>query len=96
MNAVLLLLLACAHEPDPVAGAEKYDVFCSSCHGADGTAGVQVDGVAATDLGASVPTLADDVLVSVIQDGSGTMPPQQLDDDETADVIAYLREIFGG
>lgn len=91
----LVLLLACAHDPDPVAGADHYDLFCSSCHGADGTAGVQVDGVAATDL-AVVPSLDDDTLTTVIQDGYLAMPAQQLDDDETADVIAYLRETFPG
>ena len=90
-----LLLSACAHDPDPAAGAEKYDLFCSSCHGADGTAGVQVDGVAATDL-AVTASLDDATLATVIQDGYLAMPPQQLDDDETADVIAYLRETFGG
>lgn len=92
---MLLLLFACSHEPDPEAGADKYDLFCSSCHGADGSAGVQVDGVAARDLAVAVPTLDDDTLARVIQTGSGAMPAQQLDDDETADVIAWLRETFG-
>ncbi|MSP55493.1 MAG: cytochrome c [Myxococcales bacterium] len=91
---MLLLLAACAHQPDPVTGAQKYDLFCSSCHGADGTAGVQVDGVAATDLATSVGTLTDEVLTSVMVDGVGTMPPQRLDDDEAADVVAYLRLAF--
>ena len=68
---MLLLLVACAHAPDPVAGADKYDIFCSSCHGADGTAGVQVDGVPATDL-AVVPSL--DTLVSK---SSSPIPPAQ-------------------
>lgn len=90
----LLLLGACAHEPDAEAGAEKYGVFCESCHGADGTAGVQVDGVAAADLNATVPDLDDSALAGVIQQGTGAMPAQQLDDDETADVIAYLRAEF--
>ncbi len=93
---MLLFLAACAHEPDPAAGADKYDLFCSSCHGADGTAGVQVDGIAATDLSTVVPTLSDNTLTTVIQDGYLKMPKQDLDDDETADVIAYLRETFGG
>lgn len=91
---MLLALLACAHVPDPAAGSDKYDLFCSSCHGADGTAGVQVDGVPATDLTQSVPGLSDDELASTIQQGFGAMPVQQLDDNETADVIAYLRETF--
>ena len=56
---------------------------------------MQVDGVPATDLAAVVPDLSDETLRTVIQDGYQAMPAQLLDDDETADVIAYLHEAFG-
>jgi cytochrome c551 len=91
---MLLLLLACSHTPDADAGAEVYDRTCSSCHGADGADGVQVNGVPAAILADVVPGMSDDELTSVIQDGSGEMPAQGLDDDETADCIAWLRQTF--
>ena len=69
---------------------------CASCHGADGAAGVQVSGVAATDLARVIPSLSDSTLLSVMQDGSGAMPPQRLDDADAADLVAYLRQAFGG
>ena len=87
-------LLACA--PDPEAGEGRYDLFCSSCHGSDGAAGVQVEGVAATDLAGVVPDRSDAALQTLIQEGIGAMPPQQIDDADTADLIAYLRVAFGG
>jgi hypothetical protein len=31
-----------------------------------------------------------------MQNGFGAMPPQGLDDDDAADVLAYLRQEFGG
>lgn len=96
MFGLLFGLSACLHEPDATAGAEKYAVFCASCHGEDGAAGVQVDGVEATDLGEVVPTLDDETLQAAIQDGYGAMPSQRLTNNETADVIAWLREVFGG
>jgi mono/diheme cytochrome c family protein len=91
---MVLLVLACA--ADPVAGEERYTLFCASCHGADGAAGVQVSGVAATDLARVIPSLSDSTLLSVMQDGSGAMPPQRLDDADAADLVAYLRQAFGG
>ena len=93
-RVLLLLLLACA--PDPVAGEERYGLFCTSCHGADGAAGVQVNGVAATDLRSVLPALDEATLAAIVQEGSGAMPAQRLDDADTADLIAYLRERFGG
>lgn len=91
---MLLLLLAC--DPDPAAGEERYALFCASCHGADGAAGVQVEGVPAADLRVAVPLLDDAALAALIQDGIGAMPAQDIDDADTADLIAYLREQFDG
>lgn len=96
-NAFILLvaLVGCAVEGDVGAGSEHYDRTCASCHGPDGTAGVQVNGVAASDLTKLTPSLSDRALTTVIQDGKGEMPAQGLDDEETADCLAYLRESFG-
>lgn len=93
---MLLFLLACAHTPDPANGAEIYALACESCHGADGGAGVQVGGVPAADLVTVVPTLDDETLRGVIEDGSGEMPAVTLDPDDTTDCVAYVRDTFGG
>lgn len=89
-----LLLTACPHTPDPVAGEAVYRRTCVSCHGDDGAAGVQVDGVAASDLATVVPTLDDDTLDVVVVDGIGAMPAQNLDPIDAADCVAWLREAF--
>jgi mono/diheme cytochrome c family protein len=89
----VLTLWACDH--DPVAqGAELYDRTCVNCHGADGTLGVQVNGVAASDLTVVVPALSDEALATVIAAGAGEMPAQDLHGREIDDVIAYLRATF--
>jgi mono/diheme cytochrome c family protein len=88
------LLSACDH--DPVAeGEEVYERTCENCHGADGTAGVQVDGVAAADLTVVIPAFSDGDLETVITEGSGAMPAQDLEGREVDDVITYLRATFG-
>lgn len=91
---MLSLLLACASEVtgDPVAGAELYAANCSSCHGDDGKLGTG----GAADLTVTVPSRSADELTEVIQSGYEDMAPVALDDEETGDVVAYLRETFGG
>jgi cytochrome c551 len=95
---ILVWLAACAgggsdfSSGDAAAGADVYASTCQSCHGEDGTAGVG----GASDLNVEVPEKSDDELAEIIQNGVGDMPAQNLDDTETADVIAYLRETFGG
>lgn len=97
---LMLSLVACGtpdySDGDPTAGADVYAAACQSCHGPDGDAGVQVDGVAAADLRAVTDEQSDDELANAILDGAGTMPAQLLTRTETADCIAYLREAFGG
>lgn len=94
---VLLLAIGCGGEKgDAVAGADVYGVACVSCHGPDGDLGVETNGVAASDLNEEVPESSDAELADVIQNGEGEMAATGLDDTETADVIAYLRETFGG
>lgn len=97
MTLLWMALLGCAgDEPagDPVAGEAVYASACSGCHGDDGMLGVETGGVAAADLSTTVPALSDEALADVIQNGTGEMIATGLDDTETADVIAYLRETF--
>jgi cytochrome c551 len=80
---------------DPIAeGAEVYSRTCENCHGEDGTARVQLNGVAASDLTEVLPLLSNDALHEVIANGVGEMPRQDLSDREIDDVIAYLRDTF--
>jgi mono/diheme cytochrome c family protein len=87
-------LAACDHDP-VAAGAEVYGRTCENCHGADGTLGVQLDGVPASDLTEVVPMRSDEQLAAVVEDGVGAMPAQDLAGREIDDVIAYLRATFG-
>ena len=110
---ILLVLMAAAPSPsgaagkgDPKAGQAKYDLLCSSCHGATGKG----DGPAAVALNpkprsladaAYMKTLTDDALFKVIKDGgaavgkSPLMPAWggQLKDPEIWDVVAYVRSL---
>jgi mono/diheme cytochrome c family protein len=63
-------------------GADIVASVCERCHGPYNPLAARVDG------------LDDDDIASVIRNGSGYMPPQDLDDGEIADVIAYLRVTY--
>ncbi len=97
---LIVSLLACGSPDysngDASAGASVYASACESCHGADGAAGVAVDGVAAADLQFETSDQTDDELADVILNGAGAMPAQTLTDTETADCIAYMRQTFTG
>jgi mono/diheme cytochrome c family protein len=55
---------------------------CNHCHEPYNSLAVRIEG------------FDDDDIASVIRNGSGYMPPQDLDADEIADVIAYLRATY--
>ncbi len=74
---------------DAAAGATLFTNNCSFCHGADGGGG---SGPSLIDL---VPTLEDADITGTITEGQGNMPAIDLDDQELADVLAYLRDTFG-
>ena len=59
-------------------GAEIVQEVCSHCHDPSG-------------LAKRAAQLDDETITSVIENGFGAMPPQDLDDQQIADVIAYLR-----
>lgn len=86
----LLLFAACASD-----GAAVYESTCAGCHGADGSLGVVVNGVASPDLAELVPAMSDDELTTVIEEGSGVMPPQLTKGADVRAVLAYLRDLYG-
>lgn len=90
---MLLLLVACASSNLPVgdatAGASLYASTCAACHGADGAGG------SGPSLVTTVPGQSDQRLTDIIQGGTGSMPAQGLDDQQTADVVAYLVQTWG-
>lgn len=65
-------------------------MMCSdaACHGADGNSGT------APRLSTLVPSRTDDQIIDSVLDGKAGMPPQDLDDQQMADVLAWLRETF--
>ena len=63
-------------------GAAIVDSVCERCHTPYNPLAARIDG------------LDDDEIASVVRNGSGYMPPQDLDDGEIADVIAYLRVTY--
>lgn len=77
---------------DAAAGATLFSQRCVACHGEDGTQGTN----GAADLPVVVPTLTDAEIADVLENGKGDMPAQTDDPQEIADLIAYLRQEFGG
>ena len=85
---------------DASAGATEFSNVCAVCHGADGTGET---GVAPSLVDAVPEYTHDSELSDIILNGFDeanpdypTMPPQDLTDQQVADVIAYLRETFPG
>lgn len=74
---------------DAAAGADVYASNCAGCHGANGEGG---SGPALAD---EVPEKSDADLEGIITNGTGSMPGFELEDQEMADLIAYLRENYG-
>ena len=70
-------------------GEHTYEDSCAGCHGADGSGG---DGPSLID---AVPVHTNVQIANIITYGSGEMPEIHIDDQEIADVIAYLRSAFG-
>ncbi|MEM9458924.1 MAG: c-type cytochrome [Myxococcota bacterium] len=61
----------------------------TACHGADGDSGPSAPRL--TDV---VGMRTDDELINSVLDGRGNMPPQSLEDQQMADVLAWLRDSF--
>ena len=78
--------------PGDTAAGETVFGRCAAaaCHGADGNSGTT-----GAPLRDEVPELSDERLIQIVLGGYETMAPQNLSDQEMADVLAYLRETFG-
>jgi mono/diheme cytochrome c family protein len=63
-------------------GAAIVQDVCSHCH-------------SSASLAQRAAGLDDATITSVIENGFGSMPPQNLDAQQIADVIAYLRSVGG-
>lgn len=76
---------------DPAAGESVFNsTGCAStaCHGPDGNSG------SAPALSSRVSSLSDDQIIDSVLDGKGGMPPQNLNDQQMADVLAWLNDTF--
>ena len=71
-------------EPDLVNGKAVHDSSCMPCHAGN------------PDMATNTPELSDAALQSVIQNGSGAMPGIGLSDTDLRDLMAFLREEYGG
>lgn len=72
------------------ANGESLYPTCAACHGSDGSGGI------GPSLIEEVPELSDAEIAGAIKNGVGDeMPPQSFEDQEIADILAYLRATFG-
>ena len=77
-------------QPDKITDFDYlYQKTCSGCHGYDGSGG------SGPSLMYAISGNSDAELETIILEGSGGMPAQDLSAQEVADVIAHLREIYG-
>lgn len=77
-------------DPTVTRGAAVYRAWCAHCHGARGAG--SGDG---PDLRREVPATTDDDIRRALREGGRMMPVVPIDDDQRADVFAYLRATFG-
>jgi mono/diheme cytochrome c family protein len=81
--------------------ALTYRRYCVGCHGDDGRGNAGTTGADFTAADSPL-SKSDDVLLTSVRDGKlgkrATMPPHKpvLKDAQILDVIAYVRERFGG
>lgn len=104
--AAFVFLASDASGADPAAGKQKYQQFCSSCHGAEGKG----NGPAAASLNPKprdhsnkkyMKTMSDQDIFKITKMGgaavgkSPTMPPWggALSDDDIRNVVAFIRTL---
>ncbi|RMF11892.1 MAG: cytochrome c [Candidatus Dadabacteria bacterium] len=106
--SLALALPGAALAGDAAAGKAKYDMFCSSCHGAsgkgDGPAGAALNPKPRNFTDAAWQDKVDDAhIAKVIKEGgaaaglSPLMPPwgASLSDDDVNNIVAYIRSLKG-
>ena len=78
---------------DVTAGETVYTGSCAFCHTANGT-----ENGTTPALTARVPGMSKDAIIEVVVNGSGGMPGfgSTLEDQQIADVVAYVQSKFGG
>ncbi len=82
-------------------GRERYDIYCSLCHGptgnADGTVSQAMSGIVPPLTTDRVRAYTDGYIYAVIQDGRGLMKPysDKVRGDDRWHVINYLRVLQG-
>jgi len=77
---------------EPGAGAAVYSDNCISCHAVDGSGG---SGPSLID---GIPRHSDEQIVGLVLDGVGDEMPSfagSLEDQDIADLLAWLRDTFG-
>ncbi|SFD96715.1 cytochrome c551 [Lentibacillus persicus] len=71
---------------DSAAAEEIYESNCASCHGAD------LSGGAGPDLTAVGADYSADEIADIIQNGKGSMPAQDVSDEDTQTLSNWLAE----
>jgi mono/diheme cytochrome c family protein len=75
----------------PERGLVQYQIDCAGCHGQLG------GGNSATPaLASSLSTLSDAEVLRAIIEGRGAMRPRRVSDQDAADVLAWMRQTWGG
>ena len=87
---MLILALGCGDpalqlEGDASAGSVTYDAECTLCHAPDG-----IGSSRGPDITGLFDRLAPSLALRVIREGAGTMPAFPLEDQELADLLAWL------
>ena len=78
---------------DEATGGQVYAGRCQSCHGADGSG----EGVVGPSLVDHVPATSDEDILDIVLEGDGGMPSAaDLDDQDLADLLAYMNSEWGG
>lgn len=77
-----------ALDGDATSGDALFAGNCSGCHGADGDSGT------APMLSTKVPDASDEHIVDVMINGTGNMAAVSLENQEAADILAFLRASF--
>lgn len=81
---------AAAVTGDAASGEAKFASSCAGCHGADGT------GVTGPDLTTGlVSDHTEAELSDIIANGSGGMPPITSEEQDVADIVAYIVDQWG-